>query len=108
MNHEGPGWLYYAAMVGVLGGGVYLWLSVGQVWALEKLPDEERKAKWPKYRDRMLTAVGLWQYCVALVILTIPGGQWVNTIALFGMGTLMIFGVRFNRKISKRLGVDDV
>lgn len=98
-------WLQYVASALVLGMTVYLFWTVHKISALEELPDEERSAKWPRVRDRMLVAVGFWQWCVAFVILAIPhgsSGAWTNTIALFLMGACLMAGPRLNRKINER------
>lgn len=93
-------WLGYvsAAVVLILGG--YLVYAVSRLLDLDTLEDEERRASFVKRRDRMLTATGLWQWAVGLVLVSM--GSWINTIALFGMGLLMIVGVRMNRKLNER------
>lgn len=100
MQHHGPDWFSYVAMGLVLVMSGYMFWSIEKLFRLEKLDDEERKAKWPRARDRMFVGTGLWQWTVGIVLISL--GSWVNTIALFGMGAMMMFGVWFNRKLNQK------
>ncbi len=63
--------------------------------AMRTMDDEDYDPKPVRRRMKyMLMATGAWQVCIGLFLAAM--GTWANTIALVGMGILMVVAAHYN------------